>query len=124
IWGAAFEFENNKITIVDIIKDWVKNRKVISGYSLSDEGVQNIHKEMISFRPSVIKSYPSILMTICEYFKKHNLKYQPKAIHIGGEKLYDFQRTEIEKVFGCPVYDFYGARDMKQVAMNCSERNG
>ncbi len=124
IWGASFDIEKSKKRKFAVIKDWVKNKKVVSGYNLSDEGIKEIYRTMESYRPLIIKSYPSILMTICHYFNIHNLIYRPKAIHIGGEKLFDFQRKEIERTFGCPVYDYYAARDMSQIACNCEEKNG
>jgi phenylacetate-CoA ligase len=124
IWGSSFDIKKSKDRRFGELKNWIKNKKIISGYNLSDEGIENIYKTLISFNPKIIKSYPSILMTVCEYFNKTGYKFEAKAVHIGGEKLYDFQRKLIEETFNCPVYDYYAARDMKQVACNCTEKNG
>jgi phenylacetate-CoA ligase len=124
IWGSVFDVEKSENQRLSRIKDWCRNKKVVSGYNLSDNDLQNIYNTMQSYKPLIIKSYPSILMTICEYFKKQKLVYKPNFIHIGGEKLFDFQRDVIENTFRCPVYDFYGARDMSQIALNCQEKMG
>jgi len=41
-----------------------------------------------------------------------------------AEQLWDFQRADIERAFGCPVIDFYGARESAPIATQCLERNG
>jgi phenylacetate-CoA ligase len=38
--------------------------------------------------------------------------------------LYDYQRKEIEQAFGCPVYNFYGSREVNNIAAECSTHEG
>jgi phenylacetate-CoA ligase len=124
IWGANFDVNKSKDRKYAKYKDWFKKIKLISGYNLSDYDLMNIYHTMKSFKPLIIKSYPSILMTISDYFQKHNLYYRPEVIHIGGEKLYEFQKKQIEYTFNSPVYDYYGARDMSQIAQQCNMSDG
>lgn len=119
IWGASWDL--NKKRNFKTIKDWLKNKKKMSGYNLSDTEIIDLHSALKSYKPKIIKSYPSILTTIVDVFHDKNLHYSPSAIHIGGEKLFDFQKDKIENFFGCPVFDYYGARDMPAIAQNCDQ---
>jgi phenylacetate-CoA ligase len=122
IWGASWDIK--KKTNLKIIKDWLKNKKKVSGYNLSDREIIELYSILKSYKPMIIKSYPSILTTIVDVFQEKNLHYSPSAIHIGGEILFKIQREKIENFFGCPVYDFYGARDMPEIAQNCDQSHG
>lgn len=122
IWGASWEIKKN--TNIDRLKGWLRNSKMISGYRLSDDDIINIQKFIKTYKPKSIKSYPSILITLIEQFADCNFSYNPDFVHIGGEKLMDFQRQKIEDFFQAPVYDFYGARDASSIAQECDHFNG
>lgn len=122
IWGASWDI--NKKRNLRFVKDWLKNKKKMSGYNLSDSEIIELHSIFKSYKPKIIKSYPSILTTIVDVFQKKKLYYSPSVIHIGGEKLFISQREKIENFFGCPVYDFYGARDMTEIAQSCYNSTG
>jgi phenylacetate-CoA ligase len=124
IWGASWDLPGE--TLFTRLKKGlnIENTINVSGYRLSDDDIFRIHEKMKRTSPAIIKSYPSILYKICAVFDRHGLSYRPAAIHIGGEKLYDFQRERIEATFQTRVYDFYGARDMPSVAQNCNRFEG
>jgi phenylacetate-CoA ligase len=122
IWGTSWS--KNKHRKLAGLKNWIRNKKLISGYRLSDNDINNIYNLFKSYNPNIIKSYPSILTTITEYMLKNDLRYKPDAIHIGGEKLYKYQKEIIGECFSCPVFDFYGSRDVGDIAQNCNKFDG
>lgn len=124
IWGASWDLEQN--LIYSKLKRFfnIENKINCSGYNLSEKDIIEIYKLLNKTNPKIIKSYPSILTTICDVFNKHNISYNPEVIHIGGEKLYNYQREKIEKTFNTKVYDYYAARDMPNIAQNCNKFKG
>lgn len=124
IWGAKWDLGKDSIylRIKKLLK--LENTINISGYKLSDNDILEIYRILKRTKPQLIKSYPGILYNISHVFRKHGLSYTPKAIHTGGEKLHSFQREEIESTFQTKVYDFYGARDMPNMAQNCDQSSG
>lgn len=123
IWGAGWDVKKAK-KIESRIKGWIKGTIVLSGYNLSDADLDYYYKIMKDFNPELLISYPSILYDIAKYFEKNNYAFSPKAIQIGGEKLFPFQREYIEKVFKTKIFDFYGARDMRLIAQECDKHEG
>lgn len=124
IWGASWDLKQNiyYARLKRLLN--LENKINYSGYNLGDKNCVEIFDLLCKTNPKIIKSYPSILYNLSTFFEKNNLEFYPKTIHIGGEKLYDFQRLQIEKVFKAKVYDFYGARDMPNIAQNSSQFNG
>ena len=97
IWGASWDLKQN--LIYSKLKRFlnIENKINCSGYNLSEKDIIEIYKLLNKTNPKIIKSYPSILTTICDIFNKHNISYEPEVIHIGGEKLYDYQREKLKK---------------------------
>jgi phenylacetate-CoA ligase len=123
IWGASWDVSlANKF--IPSIKQKLKKQVVLSGYRLSDKTIREYHQFITKFKPKLIRSYPSILFTIAEYFEQNNLAYYPVAIESAGEKLHPFQREKIEQVFKTKIFDFYGARDIPLIAQECEAHHG
>ena len=124
VWGASWDLSQNNLFAKTKRLLSIENKINYSGYNLSEKDVLNIYKLLNTTNPLIIKSYPSILSSICDVFDKYNYTFKPKAIHIGGEKLYEYQKLKIENTFQTKVFDFYGARDMPNIAQNCDNHTG
>src|SRR5690606_31785328 len=48
----------------------------------------------------------------------------PGSIVVGAEKLHQFQREAIERVFGAPVFETYGSREFMLIGAECPEHAG
>jgi len=123
IWGAAWDVKRSQ-KIIPGLKQKMKSTLVLSGYRLSDRDFRNFTEVISNFKPYLLTSYPSILFAFASFIRKEGLNVELKAIKSAGEKLHDFQRSFIEDVFKTKIYDFYGARDMPMVAMQCGHDSG
>ena len=123
IWGAAWDVKRSK-KIASTIKAFVKSQLLLSGYHLSAGDIADYYHLMLSFKPRLLISYPSIFNELADVFSRHGFNYQPHALQTGGEKLHLFQRESIEAVFNTKIFDFYGARDVPMIAQECEEHNG
>jgi len=122
IWGAKWDFSEKKI--LKRIKYFFQNVKITSGYNLSDADYIGIYRIMQKGRYEILNSYPSILDKMIDVFIKNDFYINPQAVVIGGEKLFLNQKDKIKNYFKAPVYDFYGARDMSNIAQSCKYDNG
>ena len=122
IWGAPFDFP--KKSFLNNIKENIKNSKMISGYNLSNEDLGNLYKLLSNKKFDILNSYPSILEKFVDFSSNTDLYFKPKSIVIGGEKLFLEQKNKIKNFFDSNIYDFYGARDMPNIAQSCIEDNG
>ena len=121
IWGHGF---GEKEGFVKRLKLFLNNNKVISGYDLSDADMEEIIEVFRKRKPKLFITYPSILEHIGNYCIPRKIEIRVDVIRIGGEKLYPHQRELAMKVFGAPVFDFYGSRDITSIAMECKEHHG
>jgi phenylacetate-CoA ligase len=96
------------------------NMLLASSYHLSSDTIKYYIKAFNKFRPEVIESFPSILLTIARLTKTSGLEiYTPKAIMTTAETLFSDARKDIESVFGCHIFDQYGSSETNALAGEC-----
>ena len=75
----------------------------------------------------MLLAYANAVYLFAKYLEK--IDYPAKKLGLKGiissaEKLYDFQREVIERVFGCKVFDRLGSREVGLVASECEKHEG
>ncbi|MEN8136798.1 MAG: AMP-binding protein [Thermodesulfobacteriota bacterium] len=73
-------------------------------------------------RPTIIYGYSSVLADFAKWLESESCRpHGIKGIFSSAEVLYPAQRSIIERVFGCKVYNQYGSRETPCVASECPE---
>ncbi len=91
----------------------------------TDEKMLAFNEKMKKFRPKIIHAYARALAHLARFFKDHDLAaYQPHSIITSAEVLDPTDRNVIEEVFGCPVFNRYGCREVGVLASECHEHSG
>ncbi|NJN63806.1 MAG: hypothetical protein HC882_02275 [Acidobacteria bacterium] len=76
-------------------------------------------------RPRYIKGYAGSLATFARFLDANAIDVPPAvAIRSSAEVLRPQDRALIEKRFQAPVYDFYGSREVNNLAAECEQRSG
>jgi phenylacetate-CoA ligase len=115
IWGADR----------DIPSSYPSNQRWLNSFNYSSDDIEAFIQELIQWKPRAIRGYASSLFLVASYIKQHNLTApRPVAIESSAEKLWAYQRTVIEDVFNCPVYDQYGSREIPSIACECEFQTG
>lgn len=87
--------------------------------AVTNEKIQNIIKELIEFKPQIIRGYVSSLYSIAQVVEKQNIKFSTlEAITTSAEYLPCGIWEYFEKVFACPVYNLYGGTEAPSIAVN------
>ena len=87
--------------------------------------LHDFHLAMKRFRPKTILAYSRALTLLASFIKSRGMDaYQPKSIITSAEVLETADRTLIEEVFGSPVFDRYGSREVAVIASECVEHTG
>jgi phenylacetate-CoA ligase len=77
------------------------------------------------WRPRYLTGYASALEVFAKFLShRPEVVIRPCAIKSTAEVLSARQRSLIQSVFGCPVYDFYGSREVNNIAAECREQRG
>jgi phenylacetate-CoA ligase len=117
-WGHSLD-PVTRSTVRERVEDWVLNRSWLDCFRMSREVLLEYHESLQRKAPDVVVCYASALVSLAQVVEgldRTNLRYPRKAFITGAEKLYSHQRELIQRVFGRPVYERYGGRDLGLVA--------
>jgi len=122
-WGADRDF-----------KDWsLKERlffklervRLLNSFNVTEQALDAFLGELQVFKPTYIYGYASSLHLAAEYINRTGkFTIRPQAVKSSAEMLYESQRAEIEKAFGTGVYNFYGSREVNNLAAECPSHEG
>lgn len=125
IWGAARDTFEGKKPFSAILKDFYYNRLTLNSFSMSESTMLHYLQLFNKHRPKLIKAYAQSIYELAKFAKKNNITIKKQqAIHSAAGTLHNFMRKEIEEVFGCKVFNYYGSREVGSVAAECSDHNG
>lgn len=101
--------------------DFVTNRKRLSAFSFSEKEFSFYIEELEKFKPKYFYGYVSMIRQFAEYIKKEKVehKIRPVAIITTAEVLTELDRTVIEEVFHCKVFNEYGCGEIGTIAHEC-----
>lgn len=75
---------------------------------LSESNIASILQKIEQVGYKFIHGYPSAVLKFANIVRRTNKKYNPKAILMASEVLYDWQMSEIDEVFSCSKIIHYG----------------
>ena len=77
------------------------------------------------FRPRIIQAYANAAVLFARFLQAAGRKaYRPHSIITSAEVLEADDRALLEQVFGCPVFNRYGCREVSVVASECPAHSG
>jgi phenylacetate-CoA ligase len=98
---------------------------VLNTFDLCEERVPLFLERLNRYRPDVIVGYTNPLYVFARALEERQLaSFSPKAVIVGAEKLYPFQRRLIERAFGAPVFETYGSREFMLIGAECERHEG
>lgn len=95
---------------------WIAARS----FSILDP-LRKLVADLNAYQPAFLASYPTMLALLSEEKKAERLKIRPLRLWSGGERLPSSAAVEIERAFGCPVVNEYGASECMSIAFGCNE---
>jgi phenylacetate-CoA ligase len=95
---------------------WIAAR----GFSIMDP-LQRLVADLNDYQPVFLASYPTMLALLAEEQRAGRLKIRPLHLWSGGECLPASAGVEIERAFGCPVVNEYGASECMSIAFGCAK---
>ncbi|SHK46121.1 phenylacetate-CoA ligase [Marinobacter antarcticus] len=90
-----------------------ENQAIFSTYHLSNKTLDHYDRELEMLNPEELIGYPSAIYNLATLYSenKKTPSFKPKIIITNSETLFSWQRSVIEKVFGCLIYDYYGTAE-------------
>jgi len=125
LWGVALGKQSRMARWKEALYHGLYRRKMLTSFDLTEERVPQFLEAHNRYRPDVVVAYTNPLYEFARMLQERNLKpFSPKSLIVGAEKLHDFQRELIQKVFQAPVFETYGSREFMLMAAECDRHEG
>jgi phenylacetate-CoA ligase len=122
LWGSPIELSSQDR--VRVWRDKLLRTRLLPAFEMSDAKVEGFLRAIRSMRPRMLFGYPSALAHIARHAQATGQCMNDLGIRVAfvtSESLYDVQRQQIERTFGCRVANGYGGRDAGFIAHECPD---
>ena len=124
-YGIPLDFIGNK---KERIKDFLSNRFRFSIFDLSDEKLEQILIKFQKINFDYINGYTSSIVLFAKFLAKNNVVLKDicptlKCCIVTSEMLFDDDKLLLEKQFGVPIINEYGASELDLIAFQNHDGN-
>jgi phenylacetate-CoA ligase len=125
LWGTNLQPGANWRRRKDQLYNRLYRKRVWSCFDMTEQRVPALLDDLNRYRPEVIVAYTKPLYELARRLDEQGIRpFQPRSIVVGAEKLHDFEREVIERVFAAPVFETYGSREFMLIGAECDRHNG
>lgn len=125
LWGTMLGRKSALRALKESLHYALMQKKYFICHGMDDRMKAECVSAINRFCPEIIIGYTNPLFAVAQYIEQNGgLKARPKSIISAAEKLYEPQRTVIERAFGCQVFDTYGCREVMLVGAECGMQRG
>jgi phenylacetate-CoA ligase len=125
-WGARQDIVPGgvfgaKLGIHALIDDFIAAEHTISAYEYTEEKLVEWARFIQSYQPVLLQGYASILSEVARVVIEKKLPMPASLIGVysTAEVLTDSQRQQMQRAFGCRVFNQYGSREIPNIACEC-----
>jgi phenylacetate-CoA ligase len=122
VWGSPIELGAQDR--VRHLRDAVFRTQLLPAFEMNEAKLDGMVATIRNRRPRMLFGYPSALSHIARHAQQRGTAMNDLGIKVAfvtSERLYDDQRADISRIFGCPVANGYGGRDAGFLAHECPE---
>jgi phenylacetate-CoA ligase len=122
LWGSERDLFTGRMEYKAKIQNWFSNTVFLNSFRMTNQDIERYIQTINSFKPEIIRGYAGSLFELCKYAEKKKIPlYTPKIVVSAAENLSEVVRNVIESNFGSKVFNFYGSREIGNLAGECRE---
>ena len=113
LWGAPVELD--KTDRIKTLRDRLVNQLVLNAFAMSPERMDDYLDSLQAWQPKCLYGYASSVALLAAHAEARQRRLrlpQLRVVCTTGEPLYPHQRELISRVFGAPVANEFGSRDI------------
>ena len=113
LWGAPVEL--NKTDRIKTLRDRLVNQLVLNAFAMSPSSMDAYLDALQAWRPKCLYGYASSIALLAAHAEARRARLRLPGLRVvctTGEPLYPHQRERIAGVFGVPVANEFGSRDI------------
>lgn len=93
--------------------------------NITEASLAEFHISLLRYRPRIVQAYARSAVLFARYLQNRGLSpHRPHALVTSAEVLEAEERRLLEDVFGCPVFNRYGCREVSVIASECPAHRG
>ncbi len=124
IWGAPLDRPADSWR--SRLRGWLLREPLwLDTAALTEETMLGFHRALYRHRPRIVLAYARAAVLFARFLKAAGLiAYRPCSLVTSAEVLEDEERLLLQEVFGCPVFNRYGCREVSVLASECPAHSG
>jgi len=123
LWGSERDLFKGSMGYKAKIQNWLSNTVFLNSFRMSGQDIEQYIHTINSFKPEIMRGYAGSLFELCRHAEQRKISlYSPRIVVSAAENLSNTMRDVIESNFGTKVYNFYGSREVSNLAGEC--KNG
>jgi len=126
LWGSERDLFFGKETLSKRVVQRFKGEILLNAFRMKRDDLIRYVDIVERFKPAQILAYVDAAHELATFMELEGrtLSTPPRAIMTSAGTLYDEVRQKIERVFGTPVFNRYGSREVGDVACDCGAGEG
>lgn len=117
LWGSERDIEGGADSRRAQFFNWLISTTWLNAFRMSPQRMRQYVEVLNRTRPRMILSYAQAAYELARFIEQEGVALEPQhAVVTSAGTLYPFMRDQIARVFGCPVYNLYGSREVSDVA--------
>lgn len=120
LWGSPIEVTRQDR--VRALRDRLFRSTLLSAAGMTPRRMDEYLDTVVRVRPAHVFSHASVLCELAAHAERTGRSLTglgTRVVFVTSEELYDYQRVQLERVFGCPVANGYGGRDAGFISQEC-----
>ena len=125
IWGSERDILQGGMGWKMKTLNTLTNDRYFNAFRMTSERMRAFLAELNAQPPQLIVAYTQAIYELARFAEKEGIAVTPqKSILTSAGTLYPFIREQIERVFGCKVFNRYGSREVGDIACECEAHTG
>lgn len=117
LWGSERDILEGTIGVKAKLVGFLTNNVLLNSFRMGERQMRAYLDWLNENRPHLIIAYAQSVYTLARFAEANRIVVAPqRAIWTSAGTLHSFMRETIARVFQCPVYNFYGSREVGGVA--------
>ncbi len=117
LWGSERDLFHRRLDWRTRLGNTLRNIKLLNAFSMTPERMRQYLSTINQFRPRLLICYAQAIYELALFAEREGFAVaSPRGIITTAGTLYPFMREKIAAVFGCPVFNRYGSREVSLIA--------
>jgi len=125
LWGSERDLFLGRESLKIRFGRWLRNEYWLNAFRMGPSEMRKYLRLINTVRPVQILAYAEAAYELARFAEREGLKvYPPRAVMTSAGTLYTYMRETIQRVFGAPVFNRYGSREVGDIACECEAHEG